>query len=640
MLAASCVFANDDAIWRPVTPAEMQMKTPQVEPDADAEAIFWEVRVDDKKANHVSYLTYVRVKIFTEHGREKFSKLDIPYIKNRKIEDIAARVIKPDGTIVNMNPNDVFEREIVKVGKLKVKAKSFALPGVETGVIVEYQYRESIKNDSASHEKLVFQRDIPMQRVAYYVRPAKDIVLNSRYYNMAETRFVEDPTNKGYYVAAMENVPAYKQEPYMPPEDEVRRWAYLYYSSRFFGPTNTLHSISTTYRSLLMAMTKSTKTLKQKAAEITANATTDEDKLRRIYDYAQQSIKNLDYDSSVDAETLEDFKPDSFDDLVKSGMARSLAIDWLFGFLARAAGYEVGVVFAGNRNELFFTREKYPFSWFVEPSGVAVRVNEKWRFFNPGKPYLPFEALPWNGEAVSAMVVFDGGYTWTQTPLTDHTRSVAKRYAKLKLGDDGVLEGTMRVEYFGQTAIERRANDINSSLAKREDLIRAAIKSRLNSAEVSELKIENIKEHSKPLLYTYKVRIPDYAQKTGKRMFFQPGFFEYGSQPVFPASARTHDIYFPYPLSEEDDITIDLPAGFDLDNAESPAELFDPEKIGGLKVTISIDRAANRIFYRRKFYFGANRNIIFPKSAYPAIKNMFDAFHKADTHVITLKQKQ
>ncbi len=31
--------------WRPVLPAELVMKTPQVEPDANADAIFWEIRL-------------------------------------------------------------------------------------------------------------------------------------------------------------------------------------------------------------------------------------------------------------------------------------------------------------------------------------------------------------------------------------------------------------------------------------------------------------------------------------------------------------------------------------------------------------------------------------------------------------------
>ena len=97
LFCSQTIFAGDD--WRDVTPAEIAMKTGKVEADADAEAIFWEVRVDDSSTDLVEK-HYIRVKIFTENGREKYSKIDIPYNKNIKIKDIEARVIKADGSIV------------------------------------------------------------------------------------------------------------------------------------------------------------------------------------------------------------------------------------------------------------------------------------------------------------------------------------------------------------------------------------------------------------------------------------------------------------------------------------------------------------------------------------------------------------
>jgi hypothetical protein len=54
--------------WREVSREELQMKTSRVEPDADAEAIFWEVHVDDSSEYELVRKHYVRVKIFTERG--------------------------------------------------------------------------------------------------------------------------------------------------------------------------------------------------------------------------------------------------------------------------------------------------------------------------------------------------------------------------------------------------------------------------------------------------------------------------------------------------------------------------------------------------------------------------------------------
>src|SRR6267143_4802604 len=196
-------FAGGDD-WRAITPEELAMKTPKVEPDADAEAIFWEVRIDDSSSEDLSLQHYVRVKIFTERGREKYSKFDIPFTKGMKIKDVAARVTKPDGSAIEIQKDDIFEREIIKANGLKVKAKSFAVPNVESGVIVEYRYREVISDAGASGMRLKFQRDIPVQNLSYYYKPYNKKTPNYQSFNFDDTKFVED--QKGFWVATRKNV--------------------------------------------------------------------------------------------------------------------------------------------------------------------------------------------------------------------------------------------------------------------------------------------------------------------------------------------------------------------------------------------------------------------------------------------------
>ena len=42
----SLTTVAQDKVWRPIDPADLASKTPIVEPDADAEALFWDVWVD------------------------------------------------------------------------------------------------------------------------------------------------------------------------------------------------------------------------------------------------------------------------------------------------------------------------------------------------------------------------------------------------------------------------------------------------------------------------------------------------------------------------------------------------------------------------------------------------------------------
>ena len=230
-LFSSTALAGDD--WKPLDPADLASKTPVVEKDADAEALFWEVRVDDGEADELVFTHYVRVKVFTERGKESQSKIDLPYRATYRITDIAARTVKADGTIVELKKEDVFERTLLKANGLKVKAKSFAIPAVEPGAIVEYRWKEIRGGRSANYVQLQFQRDIPVRLLTYLVRPysgpyAKG--LSYRPFHMPDgLRF--EKVKDGFYRAQLANVAAFHDEPRMPPEDEVRSWILLYYSS-------------------------------------------------------------------------------------------------------------------------------------------------------------------------------------------------------------------------------------------------------------------------------------------------------------------------------------------------------------------------------------------------------------------------
>ncbi|HLM62233.1 MAG TPA: DUF3857 and transglutaminase domain-containing protein [Pyrinomonadaceae bacterium] len=629
-------ISAQDKTWREITPAELQMKTSTVEPNADAEAIFWEVRVDDASENLVMK-HYVRVKVFSERGREKYSKVDIPFVKGAKIKNIMARVIKPDGSIVELAKEDVFEREIAKAGKLKIKAKSFAVPGIEPGVIVEYRYQEVYPLSSANNMRMVFQHDIPIQNISYYFKPAANV----RYltFNMNENKFVKD--KNGFYRATLEKVPAIKDEPRMPPQDEVRSWLLLYYTDDTKGTASDFWSRAGGYIARTWEIKdtlKPGKELKAAAAEITSGATSPDEQLRKIYDFCKLRVKNISFDPNLTDEQKEEIKPNkSTGDTYKKLQGTTTDINELFASLATAAGFEARLAFGGDRSEKFFNPNQAHVS-FIHFSGIAVKVNNRWQYYDPGNLFVPYGMMAWMEEDTSVLLLGYKDYLTTKTPLSGTEKSMAKRTGRFKLLDDGTLEGTVKIEYSGHLSHLYKMNNYKDSGNKREENLKEEIKKQMSTAEVSDISIENLSDAEKPFIYQYKIRVPNYAQRTGKRIFLQPGFFEYGADSVFSTATRKYDVYFNYPWSENDSIEIELPKGFSLDNADVPALLADPQKISSLDINIAHNKSANSLIYERKFYFGGGGNLLFPSASYQPLKNLFDEFHKADTHTITLKQ--
>ena len=629
------VFAGDD--WKPVSPEDLALKTPVVEPDADAEALSWEVRIDDSQINELSLNHYLRVKIFTERGKESQSRIDIPFFASTRVKDIAARVIKPDGTILELQNKDVFERTIVKGSGVKVKAKSFALPGVEPGAIVEYRWREVHPGGNLNRMRLHFQRDIPVRTVNYYLKP----YMGMRYqtFHMGEAQFIKDKNN--FYRLTMSNMPAFREEPRMPPEDEVRSWVFLYYTE------DVRPSPDKYWKEFGKKLFEGTKdamkvddNVKSAVAGIIGDASTPEEKLRRIYDFCRLKIKNTSDDASgLTAEEKSKLKENkSPADTLKNARGTGGDIDVLFAALAKAAGFDARYAVGGNRDDLFFGKDLANAA-FLGSSFIAVQVGDKWQFFSPAETYTPYGMLGWPEEGQETLITDPKEPIWTRTGQATVSQSVEKRVGKFRLSEDGTLEGEVRIEYSGHLDYEKKEFNDDDSPAQREETLRNMVKAQMSTAELSDIRIENVTDPQKLFTYAYHVRVPGYAQRTGKRLFLQPVYFEHGASQVFSSSDRKLPLYFHFPWSEDDTVEISLPAGYALDNADAPGGIT-PEMTNHVSAQdIRISVANNQtLILKRKFFFGGDGAILFPVSNYTPLRKLFEIVYKNDNHTITLKQ--
>jgi hypothetical protein len=179
-----------------------------------------------------------------------------------------------------------------------------------------------------------------------------------------------------------------------------------------------------------------------------------------------------------------------------------------------------------------------------------------------------------------------------------------------------------------------------ASAAEREEALQDRFKARLGAVEITDIRIENATDPDKPLTYHFRVRVPGYAQRTGKRLFLPVAFFQRGLGPVFPTSTRRHDVYFYYPWSEHDRVEINLPEGFELDNAEAPSP-FTAGPVSSYEPRAAVSQDKRTLVYTRKFHFNPRNDsgmLVFPPDSYGQLKRYFDEVHRQDGHTISLKQ--
>lgn len=654
ILFCAPLFAQGDrppvkwAFWEPITDAERQLKAPTVDPNAGVEALFWKVWVVDEHITddfqRVLY-HYVRLKVFNEAGKQKIATIDIDSDRNTYITSVAARALKPDGTFVELGKDAIFERDVVRTGKLKVKTKSFALPGVEVGSIVEYRWREARDAQSLWYLRAQLQREHPVQRVTYYI---KRLPSDYTSYSM-KIRSFGCPTppmkreNDGFESLTMQKLPPFEREPLMPSPDNVRCWALFYYTDEGdkSKPDVFWEKEGKKLYGSLKEAGRIGDEIKAAALAAVAGGSSNTDKAARLLRYVRSNVRYLFAPgvSSADRAKVLSQMPKTrmrtAGEIFKSGLGSTHELNRLFAALARGLGLDARPAYAGSRDDLLFDR-RYTDTYFLSGLNLAVRDGANhWQLFDVSEPLLPAGRVPWQEEGMAALITDSKQPEFITVPITPAEDSLTSRSATLVLDADGALEGDMDVTWTGHSAYDRRDDFDEDSDGEQQERVKKEITGSYPQAEVTAIQLENARDPEKLLRLRYHVRIPNYAQRTGKRLLFQPFFFQRGVPPKFTATDRKYDVHFHYGWREEDKISVKLPAGFQLERAETPQGV-DLGPLGSYKLALST--RANELTAQRELVFAREARLAFPVSAYPVMKELWETIQRRDNHVLSLRQ--
>src|SRR6185295_12050236 len=100
-------------------------------------------------------------------------------------------------------------------------------------------------------------------------------------------------------------------------------------------------------------------------------------------------------------------------------------------------------------------------------STIAVRVDNSWKFFDPGVRYVNPGMSRWQAEGGEGLII-DQSPTWVMTPISPPEKSRETRVATLRLDEDGTLEGDVSIEFTGHLAIIKKEQNDDDSPNQRE----------------------------------------------------------------------------------------------------------------------------------------------------------------------------
>lgn len=639
--------------WEPVTPEVLAITAPRIDPSADSETILWQVWLEDRllggRQPQTMETQYLRVKIFTERGVEEQTTIDlVEAASDIQVSEIRGRTIKPDGRIVELQRADVFERSVARAGGVNVNMRSFSMPNVEAGDIIEYQWVEYRDNTVVRHQRLDCQRDNPAWQIIYRVKPLSEMMEYGYYMRTQDFGCQFGPWKEDRYglttYTRMEtkDAPAFREEASMPPALAVRKWALVFYErDKLTDAERFWQNYGKDVFELLKEEIREDKLVKETALRVVSGASSDAEKVQRLREFCLTEIRSLsgnrtDVTAEERAQAVSNKKPS---DTLSRGLGTGRDINMLFVALAGAAGLEARPAVLSDREETFFN-VNFLNPYFLNDLIAAIRIGGKWEFQDLSSPYLEPGMLDWRHEGVAALITNakPKEVEWVQTAMAGPERSRSLREGTFQLEADGTLVGQVTQTYTGHRGVVSK--ELYDGLAEQEriDRVEGLLTRRLPGAEVTGIEVQNADSRHGPFAYSYSIRVPGYAAVTGQRLFVQPNYGMKNATPRFEVSERQHDVYFDYPWTETDRYTISLPEGFRLDAPDAP-EPFGVPGVGGYKVTLTHQEGA-KLTYERTFTWGEEGAVIFPKDAYLQLKNIFDNQHQNDQHMLTARRGQ
>jgi hypothetical protein len=635
-LGASSAWAFQRPGFQPISPDELKMTSEPLAPGAPAVILYRQIDRDDNgRTSHED--NYFRIKILTEEGR-KYADIEIPFFKESSdIVNIRARTISPDGSVTNFD-GKVFEKNIVKAKGLKYLAKTFTLPGVQVGSILEYFYTIDLSEHYIYDSNWILSNELFTRNISCSLKPFKSdyVIINLRWtwQGLPEGSHTPQQDGRGIVRLDAKNIPAFQTEDYMPPVDEVRSRVDFIYSEESFesDPVVFWRKRGKKLNDSLESFVGKRKAMEQAVSQIVSPSDTPEVKAQKIYSRVQQ-MRNTSYEVSrtTQEEKRQNEKSISnVEDVWKQGYGNGAQLTWLYLGLVRAAGIEAYGIWTSDRRNYFFNASQMN-PTKLDANVVLIRLNGKDVYCDPGALFTPFGLLPWHETGVQGLRLDKDGGSWLTTVLPHAEESRIERKADLKLTDDGDVEGTLKVTYTGLEALKRRVEERHADEAERKTFLEDSVKEDVPAAAEVELTSKPDWDSSdRALTGDFHIKIPGWVSSAGRRGLVPVGMFSAPERHIFDHANRVHPIYIEFPFERIDDVKIELPQGWQVSTV--PKE----QKEGGNVVgyTLKVDGDKQGLHMQRTLRVNL---LLMDQKYYASLRSFFQVVRTGDEQQVVLQ---
>lgn len=612
---------------------------PRIDPAAPAIILLNEQLLAIDAVSRVTRTTRFAVKVLTRPGIALAVARAIYSTGTGKVRDLDAWTLSPAGAVKKHGKQETADTVLVNEDIYnEVRARIVTgVASAEPGSIFGFESITEEQVPFPQHE-FHFQGELPVLLARLTLSLPVD-------WQAEALTFNHEPVNpvvfRGSYTWELRNLPFLTGESLRPPTSSLApRLAVNYFPKGAAGTVKSWAAVSDWLAELQDPQAAPSAELAAKAAELTAGAVTTVDRARALAKYVQ-SVNYISIQTGIGRGG--GYRPHAASDVLKKHYGDCKDKANLLRALLRAVGISsyMVAIYSGDPG---YVHPEWPTPQQFNHAILAIDAAElnfpavtshaalgRILFFDPTNPHTNFGDLARDLQDNHALVIAPAGRgALVSTPSFPPESDRVERITTIRLSPEGDISAALRERSFGQVAAAERGR---ASLRTPQGALLAVERWIERTVRGAKITKSETTDSQSSLLLEVSFEAPKYGQVLGGRLLtFNGAVVARRDNFALADEPRTHALHI-RPLLDSDEIRIDLPAGFQLDEAPDPVTLKAP--FGDYSASWKMDGGtlalSRRLLLRRSSI---------PAADYKGVRDFFDRVRAAEQAAVVLVRKQ
>lgn len=396
----------------------------------------------------------------------------------------------------------------------------FSLPLVKKGSTSSVNIKKTTL-DPHYFTSIHFMESELIQNQVISVKVPSWMKLELKEFNFAGYNIQKSVNTQGDYTVytySMKDIPAIKRESASP--------GLTYYAPHLLVMTKsadtkegkqvyfaTLKDQYAWYRKLVLAVGNDTKSVKEKAEEITAGLTTTNDKVKAVYQWIQDNIRYIAFEDGIAG-----FKPEKAQEVLRKKYGDCKGMANLTTEMLRSLGIDARRCWIGTRHLAY--NYSTP-SLSVDNHMIAAWMNAgKPVFLDATEKYIGMGEVAERIQGRETLIEDGDNYILTKVPEVTHLQNTAIEKRVLTI-EGANLKGHVTQSWKGENKEWLLAGLNSIKQEKQETALKRYLSEGKTNFEVKDLKIDNLNNYNKDLKVEYDIVWKDAVTEFGAESYLE-----------------------------------------------------------------------------------------------------------------------